>query len=513
MRILRKLRLGALLRGFSLFLEDVNPLYPIIFLACLITIFFLKSSIEEEMGKLKSRQDWSTATDSIFHVGCIDTQEYLIDPVYQKQNATFIMLARNNELTDVLSTLENIESHFNQWFHYPYVFLNDEPFTEEFKREVQNLVSSESSFGILNEEQWTLTDSVELNENIQLQGDRDILYGDNPSYHKMCRFYSGWFYRHELVQQYEWYWRLEPAVEFYCDLTYDPFYEMSKSGKKYGFTVIIPELADTIPTLFRSTLSYIKENQINVGSLWKLFTLDYHLVSNLTTILDKLINYPHEIINQIEDDIAIEYLLDTGLNDNETTMLGLQKLLSRSNTKVPLEINKFSDLRYNLCHFWSNFEIAKIDVFDNEIYQNYFNYLDASGGFWQERWGDAPVHSLGLSLTLNISDIHYFRDIGYKHSTLQHCPNNVYNGELSYFATDERWQRQGKQNHYDKGIKTGSGCRCKCPDSAELEDNQSYCQDIWIDLIKDNNPNKLREPIFEYNELKSALKKDFNKKN
>lgn len=478
-------------------------------LACLITILFLKSSIEEETSKLNSRQDWNTATDSIFYPGCIDTQQYLGDANYMGQNATFLMLARNSELTEVLSTLENIESHFNQWFHYPYVFLNDEPFTEEFQHKVQQLISSEASFGILNEEQWTLTDSSDLDENIQVQGDRDILYGDNPSYHKMCRFYSGWFYRHELVQQYEWYWRLEPAVEFYCDLTYDPFFEMSKAGKKYGFTVIIPELQETIPSLFRSTLAYIRENQIKVGSLWKLFSMDHHLVSNLTSILDKLINYPDDIMDKISDEIAIEHLLDHGLDHKDTTISSFKKLLSRSTTPAPMMTRKYSDLQYNLCHFWSNFEIARVDIFDNEIYRGYFNHLDQSGGFWKERWGDAPVHSLGLSLTLNVSDIHYFRDIGYKHSTLQHCPKNAQGGELTYITTSNRWERKNEQNQYDKGIKTGSGCRCKCPNSAELEDNQSYCQEIWLNLIKDPHPNKPRKPIFEYNELKSVLKKDF----
>lgn len=31
-----------------------------------------------------------------------------------------------------------------------------------------------------------------------------------------------------------WYRRVEPSVEFYCDLDYDPFLFMQENNKKYG---------------------------------------------------------------------------------------------------------------------------------------------------------------------------------------------------------------------------------------------------------------------------------------
>ena len=33
---------------------------------------------------------------------------------------------------------------------------------------------------------------------------------------------------------------------------------------------------------------------------------------------------------------------------------------------------------YNLCHFWSNFEIGDLRFFRSEAYQRYFSYLDRS---------------------------------------------------------------------------------------------------------------------------------------
>lgn len=43
---------------------------------------------------------------------------------------------------------------------------------------------------------------------------------------------------------------------------------------------------------------------------------------------------------------------------------------------------------YNLCHFWSNFEIGSLSFYRSEAYQKYFEYLDQTGGFYYE------VHSL-----------------------------------------------------------------------------------------------------------------------
>lgn len=63
---------------------------------------------------------------------------------------------------------------------------------------------------------------------------------------------------------------------------------------------------------------------------------------------------------------------------------------------------------YSTCHFWSNFEIGDLDFWRSEKYQQYFEHLDQSGGFFYERWGDAPVHSIALGLFEDNSRIHWY---------------------------------------------------------------------------------------------------------
>lgn len=66
---------------------------------------------------------------------------------------------------------------------------------------------------------------------------------------------------------------------------------------------------------------------------------------------------------------------------------------------------------YSTCHFWSNFEIGDMEFWRSSVYQEYFDYLDRKGGFYYERWGDAPVHSIALGLFEDSSKIHWFKDI------------------------------------------------------------------------------------------------------
>lgn len=63
-----------------------------------------------------------------------------------------------------------------------------------------------------------------------------------------------------------------------------------------------------------------------------------------------------------------------------------------------------------------------MDFWRAPAYTDFFNYLESTGGFYYERWGDAPVHSIAAALLARRDQIHYFRDVGYQHESFMHCP-------------------------------------------------------------------------------------------
>jgi alpha 1,2-mannosyltransferase len=279
----------------------------------------------------------------------------------RRANATFVFLCRNSDVNEAAHSVQQMEDRFNKHYRYPWVFLNDEPFTDEFKKRISALTDAPVSFGLVPREHWHQPDWIDevraARGRLQLMS-QGIIYGGSVPYRNMCRFNSGYFFKHELLQPYRYYWRVEPGIRYFCDVSYDPFVFMEENDKIYGFTISLVEWEPTIPTLWPSTKEFITK-------------------------------YPEYVQNN--NSMAF-------LSDND-------------------------GVSYNLCHYWSNFEIADMNFWRGEAYQKYFDYLESKGGFYYERWGDAPVHSIAVSLFARKDQVHFFRDIGYKHEYFQHCPN------------------------------------------------------------------------------------------
>jgi hypothetical protein len=53
------------------------------------------------------------------------------------------MLARNSDLIGAAQSVRRLEDRFNKNYRYPWVFLNDEPFSDEFKRCVALLAGAD----------------------------------------------------------------------------------------------------------------------------------------------------------------------------------------------------------------------------------------------------------------------------------------------------------------------------------------------------------------------------------
>ncbi len=117
----------------------------------------------------------------------------------------------------------------------------------------------------------------------------------------------------------------------------DPFVEMAKHNKRYGYVTALWELAETVPTLFRKISDYKRTYEIRTRPVWKAM-------------------------------IEASYL-----------PWPLRPLLSRYRSRDA------DGNRWNLCHFWSNFEIADMSFFRSPEYRQIFEYLDADGGFYYER--------------------------------------------------------------------------------------------------------------------------------
>lgn len=179
----------------------------------------------------------------------------------ERVNATFVTLARNSDVWEIARSIRQVEDRFNRNYNYPWVFLNDKPFDDTFIKITTALTSGKTHYGVISEDHWSFPSWIDQEKARQVREDmaqRKIIYGDSISYRHMCRFESGFFFRQPLMNQFEYYWRVEPSVELFCDIHYDPFKKMKDEGKKYSFTISLYEYVETIPTLWDSVKKFMK---------------------------------------------------------------------------------------------------------------------------------------------------------------------------------------------------------------------------------------------------------------
>ena len=180
-----------------------------------------------------------------------------------KMNATFVTLARNSDLWEIVKSIRQVEDRFNRNYHYDWVFLNDKPFDSTFKKVTSALISGTTHYEEIPEEHWSYPEFIDQEKARKVREDmaeRKIIYGDSVSYRHMCRFESGFFFRQPIMNKFEWYWRVEPSIELYCDVAYDPFKFMADNKKKYSFVLSLYEYVETIPTLWESTKTYMQKH-------------------------------------------------------------------------------------------------------------------------------------------------------------------------------------------------------------------------------------------------------------
>jgi alpha 1,2-mannosyltransferase len=140
--------------------------------------------------------------------------------------------------------------------------LNDKPFDDEFQRITSSLVSGTTHYGEIPPEHWSYPEWIDQDRARQVREEmreQKIIYGHSESYRHMCRYESGFFFRHSLLQNYEYYWRVEPGVELFCDIPYDPFLFMKENDKKYSFVISMYEYPGTIPTLWDGVKQFMND--------------------------------------------------------------------------------------------------------------------------------------------------------------------------------------------------------------------------------------------------------------
>ncbi|CAO0797083.1 unnamed protein product [Mucor circinelloides] len=259
----------------------------------------------------------------------------------------FYMIVKNEELQAARSAIRSVEDRFNSHNNasYPWVLLNSQHFTYDFKKYIGKVASGKVYFGQIDLEAFTYPEWIDVKRTENAI--RRMIYLRVKKSHSLyerqeMRYKAGLFQHHSLFNTVDYAWRVEPGSEYTC------------------FAITNKEDSATSFSLWPASLEFMRMNP--------------------------------QLITQADSSI------------------------------MPWLLTK--EREYNFCYMWPDFEIVDLAFLKSEEYLSFFHYLDLVGGFFYERWGDGPVRSIAAAMFLNKKDVHFFNEIGYSHSSIQHCPLN-----------------------------------------------------------------------------------------
>ena len=318
-------------------------------------------------------------------------------------SAALVIVCSNDDIDSVRRTIRTVEDRFNREKGYPWVLLNSDynlnfernlkPSQPSFSAEFKQLISktltfskSKVSYGSIHDSKddtswstfqaWVNTsmhqDSMKSTQYISYIIDISRENNPNTDFNKqfktrhLARWMAGPFLsRHPLVSSKDWYWRIDPGSELFCDFQKrhsnhshegDPFKLLASSDKKHGFVII----------------SRGQSSVTKFSSLWS--TANEYLIS-----INNAVNRESSSSLQIQNHF-FDFFIDS-------TKEGSQ---------------------YSGCKFSPDFEITSNSIWQSSAFEQFFQHLDQKGGFFLEDWEAAEVRTLFLSVALKKSQVHFF---------------------------------------------------------------------------------------------------------
>ncbi|KAL1918408.1 uncharacterized protein VTP21DRAFT_3068 [Calcarisporiella thermophila] len=324
----------------------------IISVGCIVALFIVFSL--QLSNNLSLRQDSVAGSRN-------NAPHYRLYHPNPRLKAAFITHARNDQLQKMRITIRNIEDSFNKNRRYPYIIFSDEELSTEFREYTSALTSGNIEFIRIPSELWGYPEWIDRDLAREVRKNMtNVILGESEDYRFQSRFFTGLIFRHPIMKELDYFWRIEAGTEYMCDILYDPFEFMKERDIKMTFSISLHEYEKTIPTLWEKSMEYASLHP----------ELPFH--------------HPGGLSNFMIDERG----------------------------------------KFNLCHMWTNFIMGDLSYFRSDKYTELFNYFDRNGGIFYERWGDAMMISIAAVLLLRKDQVYWWNDIGYRLHPFTHCPSS-----------------------------------------------------------------------------------------
>lgn len=195
-------------------------------------------------------------------------------------------------------------------------------------------------------------------------------------YQHMCRFYAGAGFLLPFFAAFDYYMRLDSDSSCTGNIE-DVFDKLDRENLDYLWNMEKNEGGDVVEGLYHSAERFIKDNGVQPTF------------------------YNQEMPTKQYPDCRNTGGDQRAKQETHTERRGGKEVEVRG-----CEHNLFHPIKM----FYNNFEVVRLSVLRGEAYQAWFRHVDAEGGIYLHRWGDAPLRWLGLSMFVSKSRI---KKVGY----------------------------------------------------------------------------------------------------
>lgn len=100
--------------------------------------------------------------------------------------------------------------------------------------------------------------------------------------------------------------------------------------------------------------------------------------------------------------------------DNLEYSIGLWNVAALYFASNPSRYNQLGNLKMGRC-FYNNIEVCKTAWFRSDKWRKFFEYIDAAGGIYYERWGDHTIRFIGVCMMMHPNRIRKISGVHYEH--------------------------------------------------------------------------------------------------
>ncbi|KAJ2898597.1 glycosyltransferase family 15 protein [Zalerion maritima] len=326
-----------------------------------------------------------------------------------RPKAAIITLVTEDDLPSIIQTVSSVEEQFNSKHLYDWVFFSPSKLDEGFRQSVSNSTSATCLFEEI-DSKWVVPKNLDASR-VGRVFDAFDKSGMSREWimntHHAVRWKAGLFAQEKRLDNYDWFWMIEPGTTFDGLISYDVFRFLRDNNMAFGTD------AEKVYSLYANKAMWHRVRTF---------------VNNRPGLIhpQSPIHYLLRVIETGHDELDV--LTDDGYDNFDKCQAGHDKRVFPARGSVHLAADVIPDPE---CHDCPSFMMGSVDAFRSKPFYRFFRHLDNSGLFYYHTVNDDLVHRLAMTMFAHPHKSWFFDNIGASNGICTVCPTVELRSDVS----------------------------------------------------------------------------------